>query len=236
MVEPENAWWRQIDDILKEGKKCCKWWSLEHRGIIFPPDYRCHGVPLLYKVEGSKKGRKGSSNGKWIEIALPREVEELATFWCMNMGLENEKKPIFINNFWNEFRKAIEASGDHRLINTIVDFNSCDFSKMNSLIKAMRELTKALPKEEREVFKDEEKKMALPYQYCLIDGIKNKVGNCRVEPPGLFRGRGEHPKQGKLKERIMPEAVTLNTDPDLPPPICHRDQIYMEDMGSVSSI
>ena len=26
-----------------------------------------------------------------------------------------------------------------------------------------------------------------------------QVGNFRVEPPGLFRGRGEHPKMGKLK-------------------------------------
>ena len=29
---------------------------------------------------------------------------------------------------------------------------------------------------------------------CLL-----QVGNFRVEPPGLFRGRGEHPKMGKIK-------------------------------------
>eukprot|EP00434_Breviolum_minutum_P033859 symbB.v1.2.029958.t1/scaffold3328.1/size58959/3 len=32
----------------------------------------------------------------------------------------------------------------------------------------------------------------------------------RLEPPQLFRGRGEHPKQGLLKKRTFPESVTLN--------------------------
>lgn len=37
-----------------------------------------------------------------------------------------------------------------------------------------------------------------------------QVGNFRVEPPGLFRGRGEHPKMGKLKRRIYPRDITIN--------------------------
>jgi hypothetical protein len=40
----------------------------------------------------------------------------------------------------------------------------------------------------------------------LLDGRKEKIGNFRVEPPGLFRGRGEHPKKGFLK-------VTSFSDP-----------------------
>lgn len=31
-----------------------------------------------------------------------------------------------------------------------------------------------------------------------------------MEPPGAFRGRGEHPKAGKLKSRVRPELVSLN--------------------------
>ena len=38
-----------------------------------------------------------------------------------------------------------------------------------------------------------------PYRTCLLDGRKEKVGNFRIEPPSLFRGRGAHPKTGKLK-------------------------------------
>ena len=32
----------------------------------------------------------------------------------------------------------------------------------------------------------------------------------RTEPPSLFRGRGEHPKQGMVKRRIVPEDVIIN--------------------------
>lgn len=41
-----------------------------------------------------------------------------------------------------------------------------------------------------------------------------------VEPPGLFLGRGDHPKAGELKRRVMPEDVTLNLDEDAPVPLC----------------
>ena len=30
----------------------------------------------------------------------------------------------------------------------------------------------------------------------------------RLEPPQLFRGRGEHPKQGLLKKRTFPESIS----------------------------
>ena len=33
----------------------------------------------------------------------------------------------------------------------------------------------------------------------LIFAPREKIGNFRLEPPGLFRGRGDHPKQGRLK-------------------------------------
>jgi DNA topoisomerase-1 len=42
-----------------------------------------------------------------------------------------------------------------------------------------------------------------PYKTCLLDGRVEKLGNFRVEPPGLFRGRGEHPKTGLLKVSSM---------------------------------
>jgi hypothetical protein len=41
-----------------------------------------------------------------------------------------------------------------------------------------------------------------------------------MEIPGLFRGRGAHPKAGKIKKRIMPEDVTLNLGEKAPVPPC----------------
>lgn len=52
--------------------------------------------------------------------------------------------------------------------------------------------------------------MEAPYTYCLLNGRKEKVGNFRIEPPGLFRGRGAHPKTGKVKKRVQPEDITIN--------------------------
>jgi DNA topoisomerase-1 len=53
--------------------------------------------------------------------------------------------------------------------------------------------------EEKKAAKKAKDDMEAKYTYCFLDGRKEKVGNFRVEPPGLFRGRGEHPKKGALK-------------------------------------
>jgi DNA topoisomerase-1 len=42
-----------------------------------------------------------------------------------------------------------------------------------------------------------------------------------VEPPGIFRGRGEHPHMGKFKRRVVPEQVSINIGQENPIPICN---------------
>jgi DNA topoisomerase-1 len=46
------------------------------------------------------------------------------------------------------------------------------------------------------------------------------MGNYNMEPPGLFRGRGEHPKTGSVKTRCFPESVSLNLSEDCCVPKC----------------
>ena len=58
--------------------------------------------------------------------------------------------------------------------------------------------------------KEANQKIVDEYGYCLLDHHKERIGNFKIEPPGLFRGRGEHPKQGMLKKRIQPEDVIIN--------------------------
>jgi DNA topoisomerase-1 len=48
------------------------------------------------------------------------------------------------------------------------------------------------------------------YGVALLDGHEWEVGNFLLEPPGLFRGRGEHPKMGALKKRLQPEDISIN--------------------------
>lgn len=65
--------------------------------------------------------------------------------------------------------------------------------------KAKKKAMTPAQKKEAKKAKDE---LEAKYTTCLLDGRKEKVGNFRIEPPGLFRGRGEHPKKGTLKVRL----------------------------------
>lgn len=58
--------------------------------------------------------------------------------------------------------------------------------------------------------KEENERLTKEYGFCMIDGHKEKIGNFKIEPPGLFRGRGEHPKMGKLKRRVVSEDIIIN--------------------------
>lgn len=46
------------------------------------------------------------------------------------------------------------------------------------------------------------------------------MGNFNLEPPSLFRGRGEHPRTGSIKSRLLPEDVQINCGYDAVVPAC----------------
>ena len=81
----------------------------------------------------------------------------------------------------------------------IEKFELCDFRQMYEYFEAQRAAKKALSAAEKKALKQEKDKLEEPFTTCTLDGRKEKVGNFRVEPPGLFRGRGEHPRKGSLK-------------------------------------
>jgi DNA topoisomerase I len=60
-------------------------------------------------------------------------------------------------------------------------------------------LKKTKTKEEKQTLKEEKEALDAFHGFALLNGRKEKVGNYRIEPPGLFRGRGEHPRTGWLK-------------------------------------
>ena len=60
-----------------------------------------------------------------------------------------------------------------------------------------------------------------------------QVGNFRVEPPGLFRGRGEHPKMGLIKVCFRPlgsAGLLLLSAETLPNGTLHQKRIMPEDV------
>ena len=70
---------------------------------------------------------------------------------------------------------------------------------MFEFFEAEKAKKKSMTAAEKKALKLERDKLEEKYTTCTLDGRKEKVGNFRVEPPGLFRGRGDHPKKGRLK-------------------------------------
>ncbi|POM68439.1 DNA topoisomerase, partial [Phytophthora palmivora] len=193
-------WWNAEE--LPEG---IQWRTLEHNGVMFPLPYKPHHVPLLY-------------NGK--EIELTPSQEEIASFYAAipkdGPQLGNPKTAkIFNKNFFTDFKKVL---GKQHEVKT---FDGCDFSRIATYLEKQREEKKNMTKEEKLPEKEKRELEVFTNGFAFVDGHLEKVGNFRIEPPGLFRGRGEHPKTGTLKERVMPEDVTVNVGISDRVPICN---------------
>jgi DNA topoisomerase-1 len=203
-------------DRLEEARKAYKWWeapklpaginwsSLEHAGVKLAPQYVRHNIPLLY-------------DGK--EVELTAEQEEVATFFAAvpsdGPQLGNPKTgPIFQKNFFDDFLEVLGPS------HVIKEFHKLDFQLIRKYLDTQKNLRKAANDEDKAIKKTDKEKDFLQYGYALIDGRVEKMGNYNMEPPGLFRGRGEHPKTGKLKTRCLSEQVSLNLSEDACVPMC----------------
>lgn len=219
--EPEDAededgetnWW---DNPMKnDGEN--KWDTLQHNGVVFPPAYEPMPKNVKLKYDGTP-------------VSLHPDAEEVASFFgSMLNSTHNVENPTFQKNFFNDFKEILKktggATGPKGDKIPIKEFSKCDFKAIFEYYDAQREAKKNLSKDEKKRIKTEKDEIEAPYMFCLWDGKKQKVGNFRVEPPGLFRGRGEHPKTGKVKSRVQPEQVTINIGKEATvpaPPEGHR--------------
>lgn len=180
-----------------------KWTTLEHNGVLFPAPYEAHNIPLKY-------------NNK--NVSLNEIQEEAAMLYAKYINSEYIENKTFNRNFWNDWKKLLGK--DHEIQN----LEECDFTEYYSKLLEEKGLQKnivintesntedeieienALSRVNYGVTDKEEEK----YKTAVIDGKIQPVGNYRMEPPGIFLGRGDNPKLGKIKKRIMPEDVTLN--------------------------
>ncbi|KAG6923385.1 topoisomerase (DNA) I, mitochondrial, partial [Chelydra serpentina] len=192
--EEENKWKWWEEEKTDDG---VKWKQLEHKGPYFAPLYE----PLPDDV-------KFYYDGKSMKLNVA--TEEIATFYAKMLDHEYTTKEIFQNNFFHDWRK--EMTSEER--KKIKHLEKCDFKEMHKYFVDKNEARKALPKEEKQKLKEEADKIQEEYGYCILDGHREKIGNFKTEPPGLFRGRGDHPKMGMLKKRIMPEDVIINCSKD----------------------
>jgi DNA topoisomerase-1 len=176
-----------------------KWKTFKHNGVMFPEPYVPHKIPLLYK------GRR---------INLDPESEEYATIYAKFIGTEYLNNKTFNKNFFSDWKIYLKKAK----IEEVTDLASCDFSLIYEYLVKHKEEKNNLSKEEKNKIKEEKDKLEEKFKTAIVDGKEQAVGNFRMEPPGIFLGRGCHPKAGKIKKRIFPEDVTLNIDKNSPIP------------------
>lgn len=192
-----------------------KWLTLEHKGPYFAPPYE----PLPEHVRFFYAGQP---------MALSLGAEEAGGFFAKMLDHDYTKKEVFCRNFFTDWRK--EMTREEAM--AITDFEKCDFSEIHQFYKERSEERKAMSKEEKAKLKAENEKILEEYGWAIIDGHRQRIGNFKTEPPSLFRGRGDHPKQGRIKKRIEAEDVMINigkgaTVPE--PPAGHKWKTVQHD-------
>jgi DNA topoisomerase-1 len=170
---------------------------------MFPPDYIPHKIPVFI-------------NGK--EIILPAVAEEYLTMFARYVGTDYMNNPTFKKNFWKELKPELK---DIKVDN----IDDIDITPIKKYLEYEKEKKKSLSKEDKEKEKEKQSVLEEPYKFCIIDGVQQQVGNYKIEPPGIFIGRGDHPKIGHIKKRIQPEDVIINISKDATvpkPPSGHK--------------
>ena len=170
-----------------------QWTVLQHNGPMFPPEYVPHKIPVII-------------NGR--NIILPDLAEEYATMYARFLGTPYIENNTFNKNFWKEFKPTLPKD---LVVNNISEI---DFTPIKNHLTREKDNKAQVTKEMKEDIKKKQDIVEQPYKFCIIDGVQQQVGNYKIEPPGIFLGRGTHPKIGKIKKRIMPEDVTLNISKD----------------------
>ena len=177
-----------------------KWKTLQHNGILFPPDFESKGIKI--KINGQN-------------IVLTLEQEEMIYQWAKK---KDAPKPgttekyiedsIFQKNFVSDFAKTYNGKFKN------LQYTDIDFSQAFKLVDKEKEVKELMTKEEKKALAAERKKirekMKVDYGMAIMDGKEVEIANYMAEPPGIFMGRGEHPMRGRYKPRTVAKDVTLN--------------------------
>ena len=177
-----------------------KWKTLEHNGILFPPEYESVGIKI--KINGEN-------------VSLTLEQEEMVYQWAKKKdapkpGVTEKyvEDPVFQKNFVKDFAKTFNNKFKD------LKYADIDFTQSYKLVDKEKEVKELMTKEEKKTLAVERKKirenMKISYGKAIMDGKEVDIANYMAEPPGIFMGRGEHPMRGRFKPRVTAKNVTLN--------------------------
>ena len=183
-----------------------KWDYFEHNGVLFPENWQRHHVSVRYANE---------------PIVLDDYQEEIATDWAQGVNNEWNSKPFYRKNFQRLFLGSFDPA--HPLVQKhgTLNFEAFNFGPLVTHLESEKKKRDTLTREDKTRAKEERDKQDQRYKHIIVDNRLEKIANFKNEPPTLFKGRGEHPKAGTLKQRIMPEDVELNLSKTALAPICH---------------
>lgn len=170
-----------------------KWKTLQHNGILFPPDFESKGIKI--KIKGQS-------------VVLNILQEEIVYQWAKKKDTPYAQDKVFQKNFTSDFAKTLNSKFNK------ISYQDIDFSQAYKIVDKEKDLKEMMSKEEKKKLakkrKELKEEMTEKYGKAIIDGSDVEVANYMAEPPGIFIGRGEHPLRGKWKPRVTPKDITLN--------------------------
>ena len=177
-----------------------KWKTLQHNGILFPPDFESKEIKIKIKGEN---------------VVLDLVQEEMVYQWAKKkdapkpgMTEKYVEDPIFQKNFVSDFAQTFNGKFSN------LEYSEIDFSEAYKLVDKEKEEKELMTKEEKKELaikrKEIREEMKEEYGKAVMDGNEVELGNYMAEPPGIFMGRGEHPMRGRYKPRVTSKDVTLN--------------------------
>ena len=165
-----------------------KWNTMVHNGPYFPEPYKQHNIPVII------------NNRKYIfKNSL---VEEYITLYAKYVNTDYHNNSTFKKNFFNDFKKILPKE-----LSFIKSIDMIDMSLIIKHLENIKEKKANMSKEMKQSIKEKRLEIEKPYTTCVINNIITKVGNYRIEPPGIFLGRGKHPKLGKIKKEFYQKML-----------------------------
>jgi len=177
-----------------------KWKTLQHNGILFPPNFETKEIKI--KVKGEN-------------VNLSILQEEMVYQWAKKKDAPKPgttekyvEDPVFQKNFLKDFTKTLNGKFKN------LGYSDIDFSDAYRLVDKEKEARESLTKEEKKALaakrKEIREEMKEKYGKAVMDGQEVEVANYMAEPSGIFMGRGEHPMRGRYKPSVTSTDVTLN--------------------------
>ena len=165
------------------------WNTFRHNGIAFPDPYVPKGLSVRFMGQ---------------DVKLSPLAEEMAYQFAKKKDTPYVQDPVFRANFMKYFLKQLPPPADKS------KFEEIDFSQFYRFVDKEKADKESMSKEEKKALaqsrKENREKLRVKFGKALLDGKEIELGNYMAEPPGLFMGRGQHPRVLKPQGYSHPAA------------------------------